>query len=115
MPDSKSLPEGWTQETPASAQYTKYVKRGAVQVPKRYAGEPFDRDAVVIASQTHAGVASGPGARSSWSVENPDEVARALVRVVEDWIQAGGDPYGGRELREQLADAATTAADEGDA
>lgn len=102
MPET---PDGWKRIDPASL-YVKIVKRDAVEVPKRHAGgEPFSRDAVVVFTDELAGVTSGPGARQSWQVADPETVACALAETVDEWIAEGGDPYGASELDDRLDDA----------
>lgn len=96
------LPEGWERKGPAGP-YHKYVRRDAVTVPKRCAGgEPFHRDSVVVVSQGTVAISTGPGARSSWDVEDTDEAARRAIEVLQEWIEDDRDPYGGGELDDAL-------------
>lgn len=100
------LPDGWDR-IDDDGPYTKFVKRGAVTVPKRAReGSQFDRDAVVIVTDELAGVVKGPGARQSWQTDSPEVLGRRLAEVVEEWVASGGDPYGGSDLNDDLAAAA---------
>lgn len=104
------LPDGWTQNTQPDRPYTTLANRDAVRVPKQRKGDGFSRDAVVVVTEDRAGVTTGPGARRVWETSDPEAVALALVEVLDEWITAGGDPYGGSDLAEQLDAAAKNAA-----
>jgi hypothetical protein len=106
------LPAGW-QRIDSAGPYTKLVKRDAVTVPKRYAGdEPFHRDAVVVVTDDLAGVVKGPGARQSWQVDAPEEAGRRLAAAIDEWVAEGGDPYGSSDLNARLEAAVTVEGDE---
>lgn len=99
---SDGLPAGW-ERIDEAVPYVKLVKRDAVTVPKRHAGgEPFSRDAVVVVTDEKAGVTTGPGARQSWPVPDPEAAGCRLAHAIEAWIDDGGDPYGGSDLNEEL-------------
>lgn len=96
------LPDGW--ERVEGATYTKFVRRDAVTVPKRHAeGSAFDRDAVILVTDTTTGVVKGPGARTAWSTDTPEALGARLAAVVNEWIADGGEPYGGSDLHDRLA------------
>lgn len=98
----RSLPDGWQRLDEPGHPYYKFVKRDAVTVPNCHRGGGFQRDAVVIVTDTRAGVVKGPGASRSWAVSDPDAAGRALAHEVDDWIQNGGDPYGQPDLPSRL-------------
>lgn len=107
MPEQIRLPDGWTVVDTDGSPYVKFVKRDAVTVPKRARdGVEIDRDVVVLVTDSVAGVVKGPGARQSWQAEDTEEVGRALVDVLEEWVSSGGDPYGGEALDDDLEAAA---------
>lgn len=108
MPESISLPDGWTLDD-SPDEYSKLVKRDAVTVPERYSREAYTRDCVIIVTDSRTGVAKGPGARIMWAVENPLGVAVSLADVLDDWISEGGDPYGSPELTHRLETAVAEA------
>lgn len=111
MPEA-DLPDGWERVDEDAVPYYKLVKRDAVQVPKRYAGdEPMDRDCVVLVTDTSATICQGPGVRHSFEgVSDPDSAALAIAETVEAWLQDGHGPYGDDELTERLEDAVGTEA-----
>lgn len=102
------LPDGW-ERVETDRDYTKLVRRDAVEVPKR-SRESWQRDAVIAISGDRVGVVTGPSARRTYETNDAEAVALALATTVEAWIADGGDPYGGSELNDQLDEAAKDAA-----
>lgn len=106
-PARSDLPDGWVHVGSAGPYY-KIARRDAVTVPR--AADPDDgisRDSTVIVEPDGVGVVRGPGmSRQRWTSDQPDQLALALVEVLDEWVDDGRDVYGGEELTERLNAAA---------